>query len=454
MFRRSIRPVMSFYVSDVETAEAALRDADVLLGSLNDRPIYDMTSALYSQKTHEIFLFLQDHRHILDMEGRFPLSVDIYREMMNALDEEMRRSYSAGGALVGDICRLLPQFIDALNREIGSSISQGVRTRSSVFNARHSKTELKHIHHNILGMLDEAVSYVNTHRDSFKPRELMSILSAAPQALAILADGMRDINFEVAGELRSIGRHIEDMIADLRSGASDVNLDYLMGDLFDYLDAVDSFRSFITSSRVFNARQPKDRRKHYSFTDIIAMLNESISYLNMNRDSFNPGDFIFVLGVAPQAVSVLAEDLEGINSRVAGELRDLGSQLEKMVVALRSGESDVDYLLDSLSNYVDTLTGFRSYLTSSRTRFSRLRRLSSGVKDSASIMEFCDYWELERDHRGILMDELDTDDVDEVFPWGMMLEAMNRAKVTRTDEWYGGFTDWYDDPVDFSEFDR
>lgn len=335
MFNRSIRPVLSFYVSDVETAEAALRDADVLWQSLDDRPIYEMTSAVYSEKTHEIFLFLQDHRHILDMEGRFPLSVDIYREMMNVLDEEMRRSYSAGGALVGDICRLLPQFIDALNREIGSSIAQGVRSRSCVFSARHSKTELKRVHHNILGMLDEAVSYVNMHRDSFKPRELMSILSAAPQALAILAEGMRDIDFEVAGELRSIGRHIEDMIADLRSGASDVNLDYLMGDLFDYLDAVDNFRSFITSSR---------------------------------------------------------------------------------------------------------------------TRFSRSRRLSSGVKDSASIMEFCDYWELERDHRGILMDELDTDDVDEVFPWGMMLEAMNRAKVNRADEWYGGFTDWYDDPVDFSEF--
>lgn len=451
MFNRSIRPVLSFYVSDVEIAEAALRDADVLWQSLGDRPIYDMTSEVYSQKTHEIFLFLQDHRHILDMEGRFPLSVDIYREMMNALDEEMRRSYSAGGALVGDIRRLLPQFIDALNREIGSSISQGVRSRSCVFSARHSKTELKRVHHNILGMLDEAVSYVNMHRDSFKPRELMSILSAAPQALAILAEGMRDIDFEVAGELRSIGRHIEDMIADLRSGASDVNLDYLMGDLFDYLDTIDSFRSYLTSSRVFNARRPKDKRKHYSFTDIIMMLDESISYLDMNRDSFSPGDFIYVFGVVPQAVSVLAEDVEDINSRIAGELQGLGRQLEEMVADLRSGESDVDYLLNSLFDCMNTLVDFRSYLTSSRARSYGFRQLSSGVKDSVSIMEFCDYWELERDHRGILMDELDTDDVDEVFPWGMMLEAMNRAKVSRADEWYGGFTEYYD-PVDFSEF--
>lgn len=327
-FSRSIHPVLSFYVSDVETAEAVLRDADLLLGSLNDRPVQDMTVDFFRDKVHEIFLFLQDHRHILDMEGRFPLSVDIYLEMMNALEEEMRRSYSAGGALVGDICRLLPQFIDTLNEEIGSPISQGVHARSRVFSTRHSKTELQRVHHNILGMLDEAVSYVSMHRDSFNPRELLSILSAAPQALAVLAEGMRDINFEVAGELHSIGRHIDDMIADLRSGASDVVLDYLMGDLFDYLDALDSFRR---------------------------------------------------------------------------------------------------------------------YLTSSRTRFSRSRRLSSGVKDSVSIMEFCDYWELERDHRGILMDELDTDDVDEVFPWDRMLAAMNRAKDNRADEWYGGFTDWQDD---------
>ena len=64
------------------------------------------------------------------MEGRFPLSVGIYQEMMDALDKEMRRSYSAG-ALVGALLRLLPQFIDALSREIGSFVSQGVRARFS-----------------------------------------------------------------------------------------------------------------------------------------------------------------------------------------------------------------------------------------------------------------------------------------------------------------------------------
>ena len=183
----------------------------MLWQSLDDRPIQDRTASIYREKAHEIFLFLQDHWHILNMEGRFPLSVGIYQEMMDALDKEMRRSYSAG-ALVGALLRLLPQFIDALSREIGSFVSQGVRAR-----------------------------------------------------------------------------------------------------------------------------------------------------------------------------------------------------------------------------------------------FSRSRRLSSGVGDSASVMEFCDYWELERDHRGILMDELGTDDVDEMFPWGVMLDAMNRAKVKRADEWYRVFT-VYHDPVDFSEF--
>ena len=102
----------------------------MLWQSLDDRPIQDRTVSIYREKAHEIFLFLQDHWYILNMEGRFPLSVGIYQDMMDALDKEMRRRYSAG-ALVGALLRLLPQFIDALSREIGSFVSQGVRARFS-----------------------------------------------------------------------------------------------------------------------------------------------------------------------------------------------------------------------------------------------------------------------------------------------------------------------------------
>ena len=73
-----------------------------------------------------------------------------------------------------------------------------------------------------------------------------------------------------------------------------------------------------------------------------------------------------------------------------------------------------------------------------------LTKLQSGVVNSSqqiSIVDFAKEMELTRGHISLLMDELDTDDADESFPYQDVLNAMNRCKGR---DW-GGWHDLFDE---------